>query len=124
MVVLDEIPLNEVDQMMVDMWAQKYVRLCGMKVKEDKPISWQVNNGDSYDDLMTVTVQGRLEYVAHHVFVDKIRRESRGMNEAQQERRVAWCTMAQAFIHKFGEGKTPPDIIACLRDVRSTYGVE
>jgi len=65
----------------------------------------------------------RKDFALYHILVTKIRHESAGMVEATQARRRAWEAMAQAFIDKFGNERTPPDIIKCVAEVREHWNI-
>ena len=88
----------------------------------------KVNDGDIGDGIirhgvtleggekvfLTTTV-GEEEYVLFTVFVAKIRRESYGLDVSTRERQRNWYEMAKEFVAEFGEKRTPPDIVDCMK---------
>jgi len=117
---LAQIPLNELDQVIKDMWQKTYDHY----KPSGGPISMGINEGDiERDPYMPVTFDNKNEYVQYSVFVAKIRRESAGLSDTPQERRVKWTEMVQAFIDQYGEAKTPPDIKVCVADVRKHFSI-
>jgi len=121
-IALSSIPFNQLDAIQSDMFGQNYAAIEDRGGAVDGLVKSAVNAGVG-DGFITVETRGRDDFIAYNVFVSKIRRESAGMVEATQERRVKWTEMAQAFIDKFGEQHTPPDIINCLAEVRKHFSI-
>jgi hypothetical protein len=113
---LDDIELNELDLIQLQMQQHSLAQLAAKGVTRD--FCSAVNRGGGSDGFMQVHLATPKDFALYHILVAKIRRESAGLMEATPARRNAWVAMAQAFIDKFGEPHTPPDIINCLAEVR------
>ena len=122
-VPLESIPLNDLDVLMAKQLEETYDR------KESKA-------PPGFDGLCTslvntstggwlhVDTRGKEEFVSFNVFVGKIHHESNGLDDVSQYvQRQAWCDMAEAFVDKFGEDRTPHDIISCRRSIRKVFGI-
>jgi hypothetical protein len=120
---LSTIPLNGVDEMQKSMAEQSFAAIRARGGAVDGEVTTAVNAGIG-DGFMEVTTRGKEQFVLYNIFVAKIRRESEGMVEATQARRVAWCKMSQAFIDEYGEEKTPRDIVECLKNVRTHFNID
>jgi hypothetical protein len=118
MTTLNSIPLNDIDRMHREAFGMNY-----SQYENNGVVQNVVNKGGLKDGTMTVTTRGLDDYLTFNVFLVKIRRESAGLSETHPVRRAAWTQMSQAFIDKFGEKNTPPDIVACLGDLRTLFGV-
>ena len=114
---LSAIPLNGFDEIQKMMAEHSHLTIQERDDGTAGAVLLAVNDGIG-DGFIEVNLRGREQYVLFNVFVAKIRRESSGMVVAEQQRRVAWAEMAQAFISEYGEASTPRDIKECLGAVR------
>ena len=115
-----DIPLNDLDRLQHSLFDQNYVTIKSRGGAADGVVIAAVNEGVG-PGFMKVETKGREPFVLYNVFVAKIRRESAGMVETTQQRRVAWCEMAQAFIDEYGDANVPADIKKCLAEVRARW---
>jgi len=118
---ISTIALNDIDRLQRQGFEESYTDIENRGGAVDGRATTVVNSGAVGDGFLEVTTTGREEFVLYNTFVAKIRRESGGMAEKTQQRRVAWTNMAQALIDDFGTGKTPPDIVECLANVRTHW---
>ena len=73
--------------------------------------------------LFPVKTKGAEEFVLYGVFVQKIRRENRGLDDASTEDKRKWYEMAKSFVDEFGEDRTPPDIVDCMLGCKDHLGL-
>jgi len=121
--LMELFPLREVDQWDWQSFDQKYSEMECRGLLVDGLVNTAINEGVGCG-FMTVTTHGRKEFIMYNVYVMKIRRETFALEAWSRKDRLQWCRMAQAFIDHFGRRNTPPDIIACLADVREVFGVD
>jgi len=83
-----------------------------VKVNDDRIVTTE---DDEDDGFFTAEIKGKEEYLLYAVFVLKIRRDNAGLEHATLQEQRKWYEMAHQFVVEFGEDRTPPDIVVCMK---------